>query len=280
MIRAAASGADRELCARIFNALNPASPISAADFYDGPCLLLHGEEGYAIVKRGSVEDAAFAMVRVLPEARRRGVGTALLAASFVEARRLGLESLYGRVKAEDEESLGFVARRGFVEIAREVEQIRDLGDEGPSAAPAGVEIRLSEPGDLEGIYAVAVEATPEMAMDAGVAAAPYERWLVEGSRSTFHVALENDCIVGFATLSPYGSLTDTLEHELTAVLRSHRRRGIAEALKRAQIDWAAAAGYRRLVTGTQTGNEAMRALNRKLGYRERLDAIAVQGPLQ
>jgi len=165
MIRAAESDADRALCARIFNTLNPASPISAADFYDDPCLLLHGDEGYAVVKRGSLEDAAFAMV-------------------------------------------------------------------------------------------------------------------VEGSRSTFHVALEDDRIVGFATLSPYGLLTDTLEHELTGVLRSHRRRGIGEALKRAQIAWAAAAGYRRLVTGTQTGNKAMRSLNLKLGYRERLDTISVKGPLQ
>ena len=79
---------------------------------------------------------------------------------------------------------------------------------------------------------------------------------------------------------PLAALPDTLEHELTGVLRSHRRRGIAEALKREQIRWAAARGYRRLITCTQEGNDAMRSLNLKLGYRERLASLSVKGPLQ
>lgn len=281
MIRRAATEADKDVCARIFTALNPAFPLTVADFVEDPCLLLHGEEGYALVKPGSVAGAAYTMVRVLPAARRQGIGTALLRAASLEARALGLGSLYGRVKVDDAESLGYVARRGFVEIGLEVEQARELGgDEQAPPAPTGTTIRLSEPADLEGIYAVAVEATPDMALDTDVVAAPYDRWLVEHSRSTFHVALEEGRVVGFATLWPLGALADTLEHGLTGVLRSHRRRGIAEALKRAQIAWAAASGYRRLVTGTQAGNEAMRTLNAKLGYVEHVDTIAVKGPLQ
>ncbi len=64
------------------------------------------------------------------------------------------------------------------------------------------------------------------------------------------------------------------------MLRSHRRRGIAEAMKREQIRWAAAAGYRRLMTWTQEGNDPMRGLNLKLGYRERLGELQLKGPLQ
>ena len=56
-------------------------------------------------------------------------------------------------------------------------------------------------------------------------------------------------------------------------------RGIAEALKRTQLAWAAAAGYGQLVTYTQEGNDAMRTLNLKLGYRERLASISVRGRL-
>jgi len=280
MIRRAESLADLERCLRIHDAVHPESPGSIADFGGDPCLLLHGEDGYAVVKESSLDDCAFTMVRVLPGARRRGIGTALLAAASDEARALGLGSLYGRVKAEDVESLGYVRRRGFSEIAREVEQTRELGDEPPPPPLAGIELRLWEPADLAAIYAVAVEATPDLALDADVRAAPYERWLRESSSSTFHVALEDGRVVGFATLAPHGASGDALEHELTGVLRSHRRRGIAEALKHAQIAWAAGAGYGRLVTWTQTGNEAMRSLNLKLGYLERLDAIAVRGPLR
>lgn len=97
---------------------------------------------------------------------------------------------------------------------------------------------------------------------------------------TIHVALEGDRVVGFATLAPLAARPDVLEHELTGVLGSHRRRGIAEALKRQQLAWAKTAGYRQLVTTTQEGNDAMCGLNPKLGYRERLAAIAVRGPLR
>ena len=110
-------------------------------------------------------------------------------------------------------------------------------------------------------------------------AAPYERWLDRIRGRYLHVALADDVVVGLATLCPLAAMPDTLEHELTGVLRSHRRRGIAEALKRAQIAWAAAAGYRTLVTYTQEDNDAMRSLNLKLGYRERFASMAVRGPL-
>ena len=135
--------------------------------------------------------------------------------------------------------------------------MRKLGDEEPPAPPAGIALAELEPEHLEGVYAVAVEATPDMVMDAAIEAAPHERWLAESEGRIFHVALEGRRVVGFATLAPLAARPGVLEHELTAVLRSHRRRGIAEALKRAQLAWAAAAGYRQLVTYTQEGNDAI-----------------------
>jgi len=61
-----------------------------------------------------------------------------------------------------------------------------------------------------------------------------------------------------------------------AVVRSHRGRGIATALKQTQLAWAAEHGYRELVTYTQEGNKRMRAINKKLGYRERPAWILVR----
>jgi len=72
---------------------------------------------------------------------------------------------------DDAESLGFVLRRGFVEIARDVEQVRELGDEEPPGPPAGIALSELEPEHLEGVYAVAVEATPDMAISAAIEAA-------------------------------------------------------------------------------------------------------------
>jgi GNAT superfamily N-acetyltransferase len=282
MIRRAQTDTDFALCASIKNAVQPGEPVTAGELREDPRarLFLHGEEGFAVVKESSLAGCAFSMVRVLPAERCRGIGSALLAVCSDEARALGLGALYGRVDGGDGVSLGFVQRRGFVEIGREVEQVRDLGVEEPPVGPPGIVLAELEPRYLAGVYAVAVDATPDMALDAEIEAAPYERWLAEMQGRTIHVALEDGRVVGFATLAPLAALPAVLEHELTGVLRSHRRRGIAEALKRQQLAWAAAAGYRRLVTYTQEGNDAMRALNLKLGYRERLASLTVKGPLQ
>lgn len=281
MIRVAETEADFVLCARIKNAVQPSEPVTVDELRDdvGARLLLHGEEGYAVVKESSLAGCAFAMVRVLPEARRKGVGSALLAACSDKARALGKGSLYGRVGGDDTESLAYVERRGFVVISQEVEQICELGDEPPPEPPPGITLAELTSERLEGVYAVAVEATPDMAIGAVVGATPYEHWLQEMKSRIIVVALDGERVVGFATLVPLAARPDTLEHELTGVLRSHRRRGIAEALKREQIRWAAAAGYKRLVTYTQEGNDAMRGLNLKLGYRERLASLSVKEPL-
>jgi GNAT superfamily N-acetyltransferase len=281
MIRVAETEADFELCARIKTTVEPGQPLTAQELRDDPLarLLVHGEAGYAIVKESSVVDCAFTMVRVLPEARGQGVGSALLAACSDEARALGKGSLYGRVEGDDAESLAWVERRGFVVLSQDVEQIRELGDEPAPEPPPGVKLTELRPEHLEDVYAVAVDATPDLAVGAAIAARPYEVWLAELEGRIVVVALEGDRVVGYATLVPLAARPDTLEHELTGVLRSHRRRGIAEALKREQIHWAAAHGYARLITYTQEGNDAMRGLNLKLGYRERLASLSVKGPL-
>jgi mycothiol synthase len=282
MIRRAETGADFELCTRIRNTVQPDQPMTVEEMNADPGarLLLHGQAGYAVVKESSLAGCAFAMVRVLPQERRRGVGSTLLAACSDEARRLGKDALFGRVAGDDPESFDFLERRGFVVVSRDVEQIRELGDEPAPAPPVGITLVELRPELLDGVYAVAVEATPDMAIGADIEAAPYERWLREMNGRIVVVALAAEQVVGFATLAPLGARPDALEHELTGVLRSHRRRGIGEALKREQIHWAAAQGYERLITYTQEGNDAMRGLNMKLGYRERLAELSLRGPLQ
>ncbi|HVN61975.1 MAG TPA: GNAT family N-acetyltransferase [Gaiellaceae bacterium] len=281
MIRRAETDADFELCARIKSTVEPGQPVTAEELREDPFarLLIHGEAGYAIVKESSLVGCAFTMVRVLPGERRRGVGSALLAACSVEARALGRGSLFGRVDGGDPGSLAWVERRGFAVISQDVEQTRELGEERAPEPPPGIELAEFRPEHLEGVYAVAVDATPDLAVGAEIAARPYEGWLAEMQGRIVVVALEGDDVVGYATLLPLAALPDTLEHELTGVLRSHRRRGIAEALKREQIRWAAAHGYKRLITWTQEGNDAMRNLNLKLGYRERLASLSVKGPV-
>ena len=81
------------------------------------------------------------------------------------------------------------------------------------------------------------------------------------------VALAGDEVVGYAKLRPAGARPGAAINGLTAVKRDWRGRGIAGALKRAQVAWAAEAGYERLVTAVEERNEPIRRLNERLGYR-------------
>ena len=61
--------------------------------------------------------------------------------------------------------------------------------------------------------------------------------------------------------------------------RAWRGRGIAGALKRAQIAWAIEAGLERLEAGNEVRNEPIRRLNQRLGYRPAPGRILLRGPL-
>lgn len=91
------------------------------------------------------------------------------------------------------------------------------------------------------------------------------------------VALDGDEIVGYSGLCRL-SEPGLAEDGLTVVRRSWRRRGLADALKRTKLAWAADNGISEIVTWTQRGNEAMRALNERLGYTYRSVSISVRAP--
>jgi mycothiol synthase len=66
---------------------------------------------------------------------------------------------------------------------------------------------------------------------------------------------------------------------MTGVKRAWRGRGVAGALKRAQVAWAKQQGYERLVTSNEMRNEPIRRLNARLGYREAPGRVLMRGPL-
>jgi mycothiol synthase len=274
MIRVADSRADLERCVEICNAVGPDNPVQVDQFsLDRGVTLMHDGGGYAFVVESSVAASAYTMVRVHPEARRRGVGTALLEAARERTRGLGRESLWGRV--HDEESLEFVTRRGFEEVTREVNVLRDLRPGDGEVAPGMVEVREEH---LREVYELCAECIPEIHVPLQGEVAPYDEWRErETERSPIAFAAADDGrLVGYARLYETG-LPHRLEHGLTVVRCSHRRRGIATALKRTEIAWAAEHGYTELVSDMVEGNAPMRALNERLGYRPLSPVIIVSG---
>jgi GNAT superfamily N-acetyltransferase len=216
--------------------------------------------------------------------RRQGVGGALLART-VDALRARDALLLRAVATEDDaEAVGFLTRRGFREVWREIPSELDLAgfDGAPfagRAAPAGVAITTladelaRDPLVLRELYALHTCCNLGQQELDGITPPPFEEFVagqVEGPQAmpeAWFLARAGGVLVGMSSLERLPDAPDTLEPGYTAVHPAHRRRGIALALKLRAIAHARAHGYRALTTHSNAINTGMLALNTALGFR-------------
>jgi RimJ/RimL family protein N-acetyltransferase len=242
--------------------------------------------GAATVARSSRPGHQYTMVRVVPEHRRRGAGSAMLRAARDHAGTIGLERIWGRIDATDAGSLRFAKRHGLVESGREWISVLELADaSAPVPPPPGVTVvSLAERPDLiRAAYDVHSECLPDTPSPTPMLAEPFHEWVsqtLEGAGAlpaAAMVALAGDTVIGQAGLRLEGD-EGAAEHLLTCVRRDWRGQGVAAALKSAQIAWARQAGIERLVTSNDAPNAAMLAVNQRLGYRVVSEGVLVEGP--
>jgi GNAT superfamily N-acetyltransferase len=245
--------------------------------------------GFASVNLASPgSEHAWGAAWVLEPLRRRGVGRALAAAVGEAARGWGCPRLETLVRETDPDALAFVQRRGFVEEARQMAVALDLTrlEPGPVEPPEGVAITtLGARPDLEhAVWEVEVEGAADLPGPEAAVAPPFEQWRerVLGTPSfrpdALFVALAGNEVVGYALLE-ISPLRPTVGfHAMTAVLRAWRGRGVASALKRAQIAWAVDAGFELLETENEQANAPMRHINAQLGYAPQPAWIVLRGP--
>ena len=234
-------------------------------------------------------DRATVFVTVPAGRRRRGAGSALYGALSDWARERGLATLVAVVADNDPDSLAFAQKRGFVEERREKGVSLDLtAVEAPRVEPpAGVEIVAwaERPELARGIYEVSVEASPDVPGYEDEKHEPFDAWLAHDMQgpgdkpeATF-VAVAGDEVVGYAKFSLSSTSRTSAYHDLTAVKRAWRGRGVGRALKAAQIGWAKANGYERLRTTNDERNAPIRRLNAEFGYTPDVGRIFLKGPL-
>ena len=195
-------------------------------------------------------------LRALP--RARGLGAASAAAS--RSRRPWPRTTRRASRWAD--------RRGFREVGRSSRLVLDLtAIEAPAVdPPEGVEIvTWAERPDLaRAIYEVACEAYPDEPGEARQSRwTPYETWLSKDMRgdsdrpeATF-IALADGEVAGLREAVALELRARTVaHHDMTGVKRAFRGRGIAGALKRAEIAWAKQAGYETLETSERGAERA------------------------
>jgi GNAT superfamily N-acetyltransferase len=230
---------------------------------------------------------AVTLITVLAGQRRRGAGTALYAAVSRWAAEREVRELEVPVAGNDPESLLFAQRRGFTEVRRETGLVLSLAGVSPPQVrpPAGIEIVTwaQRPELARGMYEVDLETHRDIPGFEDVAVEPFEDWMAHNMRrpadsaeATF-IALAGEEVVGFAKLSL--TAPTAAGHAMTAVRRAWRGRGIAGALKSAEINWALAHGYTELHTSNEERNAPIKRLNARLGYRPGTGRIHLAGPI-
>jgi mycothiol synthase len=294
-IRPVENDADIDTFVEVRVRVNPANPLPrevvVEDQQKPDHLGLIAElDGVAVgagsaAKFGGAPDGEYAAIniRVVEEARRRGVGTALDLRCSQHARELGKTRLFAFARHDDEASLGYFAFRGFEEIGRMQDVRLDLSVAVvEQSLPDGIEIAVVRAEHERGMYETALEADADIPAATSIRSGTFEQWREKtlsgrSLRDLSFVALEHGRVVGYAVLGRHND--DTAEHWMTGVARSARGRGIALALKQAQIAAAKDAGWRILRTMNDLGNAPMRRVNEKLGYERRFEWVHLGGPL-
>jgi GNAT superfamily N-acetyltransferase len=283
----------------IRNAALPEDPVAVEDHL-GFLRSTREHESFLVLDKGRALGAAVVAIEpqreipyvhlwVDPAHRRRGAGSELYAAVSAWAGERSRTELKVRVRDDDSESLAFAQKRGFVEEKREAGLMLDLTAIEPPLVkpPDGVELVTwaERPGLIRGIYEVVLEALPDIPGEEEYEVEPFEDWLEHDMRgqgdkpeATF-VAVSADEVVGYAKVSLTEAQPAIAYHDLTAVKRAWRGRGIARALKAVQIAWAKENGYEELRTRNEQRNEPIRRLNERFGYRPAPGRIYLRGPI-
>ncbi|HEX5827413.1 MAG TPA: GNAT family N-acetyltransferase [Candidatus Limnocylindrales bacterium] len=241
---------------------------------------------------GPEYERAWLGIWVLPGQRHRGIGHALYEACSREVHAIGKTGFETQLSERHADGHAFLRHRGFVETGRSKVVTLDLrGLEAPEPAlPAGFTLTTLEarPDLLAGVHAIALDAFPDIPSgDEPMAVGTLEEFAARDvdrpavPRDAFTVIVDDATgeAVAYASLMLAPGSRTLAWHEMTAVRRAYRGRGLATAAKLATIAWAARNGLQTLETGNDSTNAPMRAVNAKLGYRPAPDAVDLRGPL-
>jgi GNAT superfamily N-acetyltransferase len=195
------------------------------------------------------------------------------------ARTLGKTGLEVWTTTRTPAVAAFLEARGYDEVRRyeisalEVESAPEPGD------PRFETVTFAQHPELaDELYALARSAYPDQPGRAETRVD--EEWFEWGLRAhppeAYFVALADGRVLGYGYLERDG---EEWRNGFMAVVRDARGRGVAGAIKRAQIRWAQANGVPKLTTANEVRLVSMRDLNRRLGYVLLYEEIVLRGPL-
>lgn len=244
-------------------------------------------------------------VVVDPDWRHRGLGTTLHGWVIASLRHREAESVRSEVPGSDAASVRWAHRLGYTEVGRAWEARLDVAkadarrlDAGAArASAAGVQVTtlatLLDGADaattdaLEAeLFDLDVEATADIPTVDPIVHPPFEPWRASVPRmpgfvrGAVIVALAHGAMVGVAYLEARDATPDVLHQGFLGVRRAWRGRGVAQLLKRATIDVAAARSIREIRTFNDATNAAMVHVNDAAGFVRAQTWVTLARPLR
>jgi GNAT superfamily N-acetyltransferase len=174
--------------------------------------------------------------------------------------------------------VAFLEQRGYEEVRRYVISELDVAAAPEPDPPAFDLVTIAQRPDLaDALYELAQIAHADQPGrgESTVSDAWYEWGLRANPPESYFIALDGENVLGYGYLEHDDG---QWKNGFMAVKREARGRGVAGAIKRAQIAWAKANGVPTLRTANEVRLEGMLALNRRLGYRTLYDEIVLRGP--
>lgn len=222
---------------------------------------------------------------VLPAYQGQGWGRALWQVLQSEWQKLDAAELLLQVTEDHPRALRFVQARGFTERKRDFVSVLSLAQANLDELPAlqqrlahqGIELRslaqLQANDDqtaskLHGLFSQVRLDIPRSAPPTPIALEFFVNNVLSGPEfepRAIWVALHGPQWVGFSGAFPSHE-PGVLDQWMTGTLPQYRSRGVAWALKLQLLHYARSAGFVQVRTDNDSRNQAMLALNRKLGF--------------
>ncbi|MCB8945231.1 MAG: GNAT family N-acetyltransferase [Ardenticatenaceae bacterium] len=237
-------------------------------------------------------------ITVHPDYERRGIGSAVydLILQEVQQQKHPLAQLNTHARGDKPQSIRFLEKRGFQAVMRWIVSVLDVTQFDVSqyaglrqkVAREGVVIRpltqqkLLDPDWLNNVYELDWELTLDEPQPSPPTKQPIEQYVKtfiddpDLIQDAWFVALDGDGrYLGMTQLYRKTDKPTEYGSGFTGVVRSHRRRGIAKALKSYSAEYAQQQGIQTIRTGNEEKNP-MYQLNVQLGFKDLTAELAFQ----